>query len=197
MQSDWLKYVMWLSTTNESAVFRLSCVKKILWHRLLLARTKKRISGCHHSSVDSCAPSILPPWVRVPSTPSTLLSIYIWIASCGKDKKNKMRPGLAHFKINSQSQIFVLLHQVVLTANPSPLQLEDGWSVNGVGRHYSHKFGYGLMDAGAIVDLAARWPGIGKQVKLLLQLLRGQYFEAFLKMGYSQPLFLFVFSTNS
>ena len=33
--------------------------------------------GCHHSSVDSCAPSILPPWVQVPSTPSMLFSIYI------------------------------------------------------------------------------------------------------------------------
>ena len=53
----------------------------------------------------------------------------------------------------------------MLSANPAPLQVEDGWSVNGVGRHYSHKFGYGLMDAGAIVDLALRWPGIGKQVK--------------------------------
>ena len=126
----------------------------------------------------------------------TFINIYL---NCVMRKRQKKQneAGIGPFKINSQSQIFVLLHQVVLTANPSPLQLEDGWSVNGVGRHYSHKFGYGLMDAGAIVDLAARWPGIGKQVKLLLQLLRGQYFEAFLKMGYSQPLFLFVFSTNS
>ena len=53
---------------------------------------------------------------------------------------------------------------MVLTANPTPLQHEEGWALNGVGRHYSHKFGYGLMDAGAIVDLALRWPGIGKQV---------------------------------
>ena len=29
----------------------------------------------------------LPPLVRVPSTPSTLLSIYIRIVSCGKDEK--------------------------------------------------------------------------------------------------------------
>ena len=38
---------------------------------------KKVISGCHHSSVDLSSPSILPPQVRVPSTPSTLFSIYI------------------------------------------------------------------------------------------------------------------------
>ena len=30
------------------------------------------------SSVDSSAPSILPPWVRVPSTPSMLFSIFIF-----------------------------------------------------------------------------------------------------------------------
>ena len=32
--------------------------------------------GCRHSSVDSSAPSILPPQVRVPSTVSSLFSIY-------------------------------------------------------------------------------------------------------------------------
>ena len=31
--------------------------------------------GCRHSSVDSSVPSILPPWVPIPSTPSPLLSI--------------------------------------------------------------------------------------------------------------------------
>ena len=40
--------------------------------------------GCHHSSVDSSAPSILPPQVRVPSTPSMLSSIYR-IALYGKN----------------------------------------------------------------------------------------------------------------
>ena len=33
-------------------------------------------NSCRHSSVDSSAPSILLPRVRVPSTPSTLFSIY-------------------------------------------------------------------------------------------------------------------------
>ena len=42
------------------------------------------------------APSIPPPRVRVPSTPSTLSSIY-WTVKCGKYKINKKRPGLAHF----------------------------------------------------------------------------------------------------
>ena len=39
--------------------------------------TKERKIECRRSSVDSSMPSILPPRVHVPSTPSTLLSIYI------------------------------------------------------------------------------------------------------------------------
>lgn len=43
-------------------------------------------------------------------------------------------------------------HLVVLTANPGNLQAND-WKVNGVGRKVSHSFGYGLMDAQAMVEL--------------------------------------------
>ena len=44
--------------------------------------------------------SILPPRVRVPGTPSMLLSICIWIVSCiyNRRKSTKKRPGLAHLK---------------------------------------------------------------------------------------------------
>ena len=54
-------------------------------------------------------------------------------------------------------------HIVVQTANPEPLLKEDGWFTNGVGRKFNHKFGYGLMDASAMVDLAQNWPGIASQ----------------------------------
>ena len=53
-----------------------------------------RKKGCRHRSVDSSAPSILPPRVWVPSTPSTYAWIYILIVWCWKYKK---RPGLAIF----------------------------------------------------------------------------------------------------
>ncbi|KAG8225591.1 hypothetical protein J437_LFUL006683 [Ladona fulva] len=46
---------------------------------------------------------------------------------------------------------------VVLTSRPGPLEKESGWIVNGVKRKVSHKFGYGLMDAGAMVTLAEQW----------------------------------------
>ena len=51
-----------------------------------------------HSSVDSSVPSILPPWVWVPSSPSMILTIYIDLCHVDKTKINKKRPGLAHFK---------------------------------------------------------------------------------------------------
>ena len=54
-------------------------------------------------------------------------------------------------------------HIVIQTANPNPLLKEDGWFTNGVGRQFSHKFGYGLMDASALVDAALDWPGISPQ----------------------------------
>ena len=66
----------------------------------------KVIKGCRHSSVDSSAPSILPPWVHVPSTPYTLFQFIlfklyicylIWNVKRTKNKNIK-RPGLTHLK---------------------------------------------------------------------------------------------------
>ena len=46
---------------------------------IAFVRSRRQIwyMGCRHSSVDSSTPSILPPRLWVPSTPSTLLSFYI------------------------------------------------------------------------------------------------------------------------
>ena len=43
------------------------------------------------------------------------------------------------------------------------LQIVLGWARNGAGRHFSHQFGYGLMDAGRIVDMAAKWRSLPTQ----------------------------------
>ncbi|KRX90179.1 Furin [Trichinella pseudospiralis] len=53
-------------------------------------------------------------------------------------------------------------HIVVRTARPEGLTAND-WSVNGVGRSVSHSFGYGLMDAGAMVRLARNWTTVSEQ----------------------------------
>lgn len=47
-------------------------------------------------------------------------------------------------------------HIVVLTAHPANLHARD-WRMNGVGRNVSHSFGYGLMDAYAMVQTAIDW----------------------------------------
>lgn len=52
---------------------------------------------------------------------------------------------------------------VVLTSRASPLEKEAGWITNGVKRKVSHKFGYGLMDAGGMVSLAEKWTTVPPQ----------------------------------
>ncbi|XP_021497510.2 LOW QUALITY PROTEIN: proprotein convertase subtilisin/kexin type 4 [Meriones unguiculatus] len=47
-------------------------------------------------------------------------------------------------------------HLVVRASRPAQLQAED-WRINGVGRQVSHHYGYGLLDAGLLVDLARVW----------------------------------------
>ena len=68
-------------------------------------------------------------------------------------------------EVNKQLTWRDMQHIVLQTANPRPLLHEDGWKTNGVGRKYSHKFGYGLMDAAAMVNLAENWKPIGSLLK--------------------------------
>ncbi|XP_067829559.1 furin-like [Heptranchias perlo] len=53
-------------------------------------------------------------------------------------------------------------HLVVRTSKPSHLSTND-WITNGVGRKVSHSYGYGLLDAGAMVALAKNWTSLGDQ----------------------------------
>ncbi|KAH7643737.1 furin-like protein [Dermatophagoides farinae] len=48
-------------------------------------------------------------------------------------------------------------HLVVMSSRYEPLRHEKGWTTNGVGRKFSHKFGYGLLDAESIVRYAEKW----------------------------------------
>ncbi|XP_057209508.1 furin (paired basic amino acid cleaving enzyme) a [Triplophysa rosa] len=61
-------------------------------------------------------------------------------------------------------------HLVVRTSNPAHLSTND-WKTNGVGRRVSHSYGYGLLDAGAIVALAKNWTNVGPQQKCVLSML--------------------------
>ncbi|MEE6503407.1 hypothetical protein FKM82_004820 [Ascaphus truei] len=61
-------------------------------------------------------------------------------------------------------------HLVVRTSNPSHLNAND-WITNGVGRKVSHSYGYGLLDAGAMVTLAKNWTTVGPQRKCVIDIL--------------------------
>ncbi|KAG7160333.1 Furin-like protease 2-like [Homarus americanus] len=54
-------------------------------------------------------------------------------------------------------------HLVVMSSRFEPLSQERGWFINGIGRSVSHKFGYGLMDAGKLVELAEKWTTVPPQ----------------------------------
>ncbi|BFY97734.1 hypothetical protein BsWGS_00775 [Bradybaena similaris] len=53
-------------------------------------------------------------------------------------------------------------HIVVETAKPQNLNADD-WAINGVGKKVSHSFGFGLMDAAAMVSLARNWTTVPEQ----------------------------------
>ena len=50
-------------------------------------------SGCHHSSADSSEPTILSSWVRVQSTPCTLLFVLYLSCEKNENKQKKTRFG--------------------------------------------------------------------------------------------------------
>ncbi|KAL0968419.1 hypothetical protein UPYG_G00266630 [Umbra pygmaea] len=61
-------------------------------------------------------------------------------------------------------------HLVVRTSQPGHLSTDD-WRTNGVGRRVSHSYGYGLLDAGAMVALAKNWTNLGPQHQCVLTML--------------------------
>uniref|UniRef100_A0A8C5I6J5 Furin-1-like n=1 Tax=Gouania willdenowi TaxID=441366 RepID=A0A8C5I6J5_GOUWI len=61
-------------------------------------------------------------------------------------------------------------HLVVQTSRPAHLLTND-WRTNGVGRKVSHSYGYGLLDASAIVTLAKTWTSVGPQRKCVISML--------------------------
>nr|KAF6481427.1 proprotein convertase subtilisin/kexin type 4 [Molossus molossus] len=59
---------------------------------------------------------------------------------------------------------------LALEAKQAHLQAED-WRTNGVGRQVSHHYGYGLLDAGLLVDLARMWLPTQPQKKCAIRVL--------------------------
>ncbi len=38
------------------------------------------------------------------------------------------------------------------------------WKINGIGKYFSHNYGFGLINAGKIVELALKWPLVSQQL---------------------------------
>lgn len=71
-------------------------------------------------------------------------------------------------------------HIVVRTARPQHLIAPD-WQTNGVGRNVSHSFGYGLMDAYAMVQLSRKWITVPEQHKCEI---KGPHIEKYVAISY-------------
>ena len=55
-------------------------------------------------------------------------------------------------------------HIIVRTAKlTSPV--DDGWKTNGANFHFNHKFGFGRLDADAMVEMAKTWKNVDPQRK--------------------------------
>ncbi|XP_014738356.1 PREDICTED: proprotein convertase subtilisin/kexin type 4 [Sturnus vulgaris] len=61
-----------------------------------------------------------------------------------------------------------LQHLIIRASKPAHLRAED-WAENGVGRKVSHYYGYGLLDAGLLVQVATTWAGTRPQEKCSVQ----------------------------
>jgi len=55
-------------------------------------------------------------------------------------------------------------HITVINCHKGNMGDSSDWRVNGLGRSYSHNFGYGLMDATGMVKMASNWKSVGEQV---------------------------------
>uniref|UniRef100_A0A674MXZ5 Furin (paired basic amino acid cleaving enzyme) a n=1 Tax=Takifugu rubripes TaxID=31033 RepID=A0A674MXZ5_TAKRU len=60
-------------------------------------------------------------------------------------------------------------HLVVRTSNPNHLLTND-WKTNGKALKLDHSYGYGLLDAGGIVELARTWSNVGPQRKCVVSM---------------------------
>lgn len=54
-------------------------------------------------------------------------------------------------------------HILVLTSRKEHLR-SPTWLTNGAGLQFSHKFGFGMLDAAAIVNRAVNWVPVSKRL---------------------------------
>ncbi|XP_073835779.1 furin-like protease 1, isoforms 1/1-X/2 isoform X1 [Musca autumnalis] len=86
------------------------------------------------------------------------------VSHTGTSASAPLAAGIAALVLESNKNLTWrdMQHIVVRTAKPANL-IDPTWSKNGVGRRVSHSFGYGLMDAAAMVRLARQWKTVPEQ----------------------------------
>ena len=52
---------------------------------------------------------------------------------------------------------------IAYTSDPTPFQSASGWATNGAGLLVSHQFGFGAIDAEAMVTRAQHWTNVPQQ----------------------------------
>ena len=52
---------------------------------------------------------------------------------------------------------------------------DNGWQVNGAGHDVSHKYGFGVIDAGAAVNMAETWTTVDEEISFESGLLDIRY----------------------
>ncbi|ESN99895.1 hypothetical protein HELRODRAFT_93071, partial [Helobdella robusta] len=61
------------------------------------------------------------------------------------------------------------VQHLVVETSVIPSEKEDGWKVNAAGYHVNHRFGFGVLDCGRMVEAAENWIGIQEQLKCVVK----------------------------
>ena len=64
-------------------------------------------------------------------------------------------------------------HLIVQSSNPQVLEKSGSFAVNGAGWKVSHSYGFGLMDAGRMCELAKNWEPVGPLKRIGVKLFEG------------------------
>ena len=59
-------------------------------------------------------------------------------------------------------------HLVVYSSNPGPVINNPGWRKNGAGLSYNPRFGFGILDAETIVNMALVWRNVAEKTECVI-----------------------------
>ena len=65
--------------------------------------------------------------------------------------------------VSSRNLTWRDVQNIVVETSRIPNAEEDGWTVNGGGYHVNHRFGFGALDCGRMVEAAQGWIGVQEQ----------------------------------